>query len=171
MESAASDRYSGVQIVLHWTIVLLVGVQWLSHDAMEDFWDAVEHGEAAGLPDDSGAMLHGVSGATILILMLVRLATRLRYGAPPLSIDMPRILKLAAHLNHFAFYVILIALPLAGATAILFRWEDAADLHSALVPLLFLLIAAHLGGVAYHTVIRRDGLIWRMLKPGRSRGA
>jgi cytochrome b561 len=30
---------------------------------------------------------------------------------------------------------------------------------------LLLLIATHLAGVAYHTLIRRDGLIWRMLRP------
>jgi cytochrome b561 len=62
---------------------------------------------------------------------------------------------------------VLILLPLSGATAILHGVDHAADLQSLLVPLLWLLIAAHLGGVIYHTVIRRDGLVWRMLAPGR----
>ena len=44
--------------------------------------------------------------------------------------------------------------------------EDFADLHGTLVPLLFLLIAAHIGGVIYHTFIRPDGLLCRMLRPG-----
>jgi cytochrome b561 len=165
-KSAAGARYTRTQIVLHWAVVGLVVVQWLSHDAMEDFWDLVEDGEAAGLPDDPIALLHMASGASILVLMLIRLAVRLRLGAPPLPADMPAVLRLAAHLNHFAFYAILILLPLSGTTAIFLGVEDAADLHGALVPLLFLLIAAHLGGVAYHTFIRRDGLIWRMLRPG-----
>ena len=170
MPHSATDvseaRYSRTQIALHWTVVALVIVQWLTHDAMEDFWDMVEDGEASGLPGDPVALLHMASGASILVLMIVRVAVRLRSGAPPLPAGMPRLLKLAAHLNHLAFYAILILLPLSGATAIFLGIEDSADLHGALVPLLFLLIAAHIGGVIYHTFIRRDGLIWRMLRPG-----
>ena len=157
------ERYTGTQIALHWAIVGLVVVQWLSHDAMEDFWDSVEDGEAGGIPDDPIALLHMASGASILLLMLFRIFVRLRFGAPALPAGMPAILKLAARLNHFAFYAILIVMPLSGATAIFLGVEDAADLHKTLVPVLFLLIAAHLGGVAYHTFLRRDGLLWRML--------
>jgi cytochrome b561 len=153
-------------MLVHWAVVALIFAQWLTHDAMEDFWDRVEDGDAAGLPDDPVALLHAVSGASILLLMLIRIGLRLRHGAPPLPIGMPKALKLAAHLNHLAFYAVLIALPLAGATAILFGIEDAADIHGALFWLLVLLIAAHLGGVVFHTFIRRDGLLRRML-PGR----
>ena len=133
---------------------------------MEDFWDLVEDGEASGPPGDPVALLHAGSGASILLLMLVRIILRRRLGAPPLPAGMPRILKLAAHLNHFAFYAVLILLPLSGAAALALGIEDAADLHGTLVPLLFLLIAAHIGGVIYHTCIRRDGLLWRMLRAG-----
>ena len=164
--NAAESRYSRTQIMLHWAIVVLVLVQWLSHDAMEDFWDRAEDGEAFGLPGDPIALLHMASGASILVLMVVRIIVRLRLGAPPLPAGMPKLLKLAAHLNHLAFYAILILLPVTGATAIFLGIEDSADLHGTLVPLLFLLIAAHIGGVIYHTFIRRDGLLWRMLRPG-----
>jgi cytochrome b561 len=166
MERADTERYSGLQIALHWAVVALVVVQWFTHDAMEDFWDAVEHGEASGLPGDPVALVHAGSGATILVLMLFRLFVRVRHGSPDLPADMPSILKFAAHANHYAFYGLLIALPLSGASAVLLGIEDAADIHGALVPLLFLLIAAHLGGVIYHTFVRRDGLLWRMLTPG-----
>jgi cytochrome b561 len=165
MDRADTARYSGTQIALHWTIVALVVVQWLTHEAMEEFWDAVEDGGATGLPDDPVALLHMASGASILILMLIRLAVRLRHGAPALPADMPPILKLAARANHYAFYALLIAMPLGGAAAVFLKIEAAADLHAALVPVLFVLIAAHLAGVLYHTVLRRDGLAWRMLKP------
>jgi cytochrome b561 len=165
-ESAAGERYSLPQIVLHWLVVALVVVQWLTHDAMEKFWDHVEDGEAFGLPADPVALLHFGSGAGILLLMLARIVTRLRYGAPPLPAGLNPFLKLAAHLNHLAFYVLLIALPLSGAMAIFLHFEDAADLHGTLVTLLFVLIAMHIGAVIYHTFIRRDGLIWRMLRSG-----
>jgi cytochrome b561 len=167
MERADTERYSVLQIALHWAVVALVIVQWLSHDAMEDFWDDAEDGEASGLPGDPVALLHMGSGAAILVLMLLRLGMRLRHGAPGLPADMSPLLRFAAHANHYAFYGLLILLPLSGATAIFLGFEDAADVHSTLVPLLFLLIAAHLGGVVFHTFIRRDGLIWRILKPQR----
>ena len=163
MERADTERYSGKQIGLHWVIVALVVVQWLTNDAMGDFWDEVEDGEASGLPGDPVALLHMGSGASILVLMLIRLFVRWRYGAPGLPADMPPILKLAAHANHYAFYGLLILMPLGGAAAVFLGIEFAAEIHAALVPVLFVLIAAHLAGVIYHTAIRRDGLVWRML--------
>ena len=135
---------------------------------MEDAWDAVEDGYTPpGFPADPLALLHALSGALILVLMLVRLAIRLRHGAPPLPPGTPAMISFAAHANHFAFYGILVLLPLSGAAAILLGIDDAADLHRTLVLLLFVLIAMHIGGVVYHTVLRRDGLIWRMLAPRR----
>jgi len=162
----AGPRYSNAQIALHWAVVALIIVQWLTHDAMEDFWDRVEDGAATGLPADPVALSHAASGGTILLLMLVRVILRLRFGAPPLPADMPGMARAAAHLNHFAFYAILFLLPLSGAAAILFGSGGAAGLHGPLFFLLVLLIAAHLGGVAYHTFIRRDGLLRRMLPSG-----
>jgi cytochrome b561 len=159
----AQPRYSATQMLIHWAVAALIVVQWLTHDAMEDFWDLVEDGEAAGLPDDPIALLHLGSGGGVLVLMLLRIAVRLRSGAPALPADMPGPARLAAHAVHLAFYLILILLPLSGGAAILFRIEDAADLHGALIPLLFVLIAAHLGGVVYHTFVRSDRLLQRML--------
>ena len=43
---------------------------------------------------------HKTLGATILVLALIRLAVRLRYGAPPLPADLPEPMKLGAHLSH-----------------------------------------------------------------------
>jgi cytochrome b561 len=165
MDRADTERYAGKQIALHWVVVALVVVQWLTHEAMAEFWDAVEDGEASGLPGDPVALLHMGAGASILVLMLIRLFVRVRHGAPGLPDDMPGILKIAARLNHYAFYALLILMPLGGAAAVFLGIEAAAEVHSALVPVLFALIAAHLLGVLYHTVIRRDGLVWRMLKP------
>jgi cytochrome b561 len=98
--------------------------------------------------------------------MLSRVLLRLRHGAPPLPADLNPLLKLAAHLDHFALYATLILLPLTGVTA-LFVWTGAADLHGLLVLLLFALVALHLLGVAFHTFVRRDGLVWRMLSRRR----
>ena len=52
---------------------------------------------------------HKTLGAIILVLALIRLAVRLRYGAPPLPADLPEPMKLGAHLSHQALYVLMIA--------------------------------------------------------------
>ncbi len=57
---------------------------------------------------------HKSLGIAILVLALLRLASRLRYGAPPLPLDLPTPMKLAAHLSHYAFYVLMIGMPLIG---------------------------------------------------------
>ena len=165
MQQAADQRYALSQILLHWSIVTLVIVQWLASDAMSEFFDRVEDGEAGPVPDEPVALLHAGSGALILVLMLIRFGVRMQKGTPPLPVDMPAGLKLLARLNHWAFYLVLVLLPLSGAAS-LFVTEAAAGLHDAGTKVLLLLIAAHLAGVAYHTLIRRDGLIWRMLRHG-----
>src|ERR1700738_2725961 len=51
---------------------------------------------------------------TILVLALIRLGVRARYGAPPLPADLPEPMKLAAHLSHYALYALMIGMPLLG---------------------------------------------------------
>ncbi len=58
--------------------------------------------------------IHKPLGMAILVLALVRLAVRLRAGAPPLPADLPEPMKLAAHLSHYALYALMIAMPLIG---------------------------------------------------------
>jgi hypothetical protein len=53
-------------------------------------------------------------GIAILALALIRLAVRLRYGAPALPADLPEPMKLAAHLSHYALYALMIGMPLLG---------------------------------------------------------
>src|SRR5215467_7562575 len=58
--------------------------------------------------------IHKPLGITILVLALVRLVTRWRYGAPALPADLPEPMRLAAHGSHYALYALMIAMPLIG---------------------------------------------------------
>ena len=58
--------------------------------------------------------IHKPLGIAILVLALIRLAVRLRFGAPPLPADLPEPMKLAAHLSHYALYGLMIGMPLIG---------------------------------------------------------
>ena len=124
--------------------------------------------------------IHKPLGILILILALIRLAVRLRYGAPPLPLDLPEPMKLAAYLSHYALYALMIAMPLIG-----WGMLSAAEYPVALWPgiwlpqilprnpglhtllwnahfylafLFFALILMHLAAALFHALIRRDGV-------------
>src|SRR6202021_4310007 len=91
------QRFTLVQRVLHWLMaicilaMLFIGVGMVS-SVMPKYLTLVS--------------IHKPLGIAILVLALVRLVVRLVYGAPSLPIDLPEPMKLAAHLSHYAFYVL-----------------------------------------------------------------
>ena len=160
-----TDRgtYARPQIVLHWTIVALIIVQMLSADGMSAYFEpAKEAGTAPGLPGPGLALAHAASGATILVLIILRFVLRLRYGAPAPPRDLPRILQIVSRVTHYALYAVLLLLPLSGATTLLIS-PEAGDVHQALKNVLYALAAAHVLGALTHLVILRDGVFWRMI--------
>ncbi len=124
--------------------------------------------------------IHKPLGIAILLLVLVRLAVRLRYGAPSLPADLPEPMKLAAHLSHYALYALMIGMPLIGwamlsAAAypvVLFRGmrlpailpqSDSLhallwDAHFYLAFVFFALILLHVAAALFHALVRRDGV-------------
>ena len=128
--------------------------------------------------------IHKPLGAALLVLALIRLALRVRYGAPPLPVGMPEPMKLAAHLSHYAFYVLMIGMPLLGwgmlsaaeypvvlfdglhLPAILPHSDRLHtwlwDAHHYLAFVFFALILLHLAAALFHALIRRDGVFHSM---------
>ena len=155
-------RYSAIQIALHWAVVALIVVQLLTGELMADYFRALMRA-GQERPQVGNAVWHMVSGATILILMLLRLSLRMTHGVPPAKADSPGWDKSLSRLNHWLFYVVLIAMPLAGMGAYLIPSRTLAKLHENTVPVLLALVALHLAGVVYHQFIRKDGLIRRMV--------
>ena len=127
--------------------------------------------------------IHKPLGIVILVLAVVRLIVRWRYGAPPLPSDMPEPMKLAAKLSHILFYLLMIAMPLIGWAML-----SAADYpvvvaglqlpaivppnpelhsllwnaHRALAFSFFALILLHLAAAMFHALVRRDGVFEAM---------
>jgi cytochrome b561 len=155
-------RYSAIQIALHWAVFVLVVVQLLTGDMMADYFhDLTRAGEQR--PEMGSAVWHMVSGIMIFVFMLTRLALRFILGVPPSKADSPGWDKVLSKLNHWLFYVVLLAMPLVGLSAYLIPSRALGELHENTVPLLLALVALHLLGVVYHQFIRKDGLIRRML--------
>lgn len=128
--------------------------------------------------------IHKPLGALILVLALIRFAVRSRYDAPPLPADLPRPLKLGAHISHYALYALMIAMPLIGwgmlsaAAYPVKLWDgvylpsilpQSDRLHSALWNAHFYLafvfyavILMHVAAALFHAFIRRDGVFEAM---------
>ena len=168
-------RFTALQRLLHWLMavcilaMLFIGVGMVS-TVMPKYLTLVS--------------IHKPLGVAILVLALVRLAVRLGYGAPSLPVDLPEPMKLAAHLSHYAFYVLMIGMPLIGwgmlsaaaypivlfggvhLPAILPQSDSLHALlwnaHFYLAFLFFALILLHVAAALFHALIRRDGVFEAM---------
>ncbi|EKS70646.1 MULTISPECIES: cytochrome b [Caballeronia] len=172
--NAINERFSPLQRALHWIMaicilsMLFIGVGMVS-TVRPDYLTLVS--------------IHKPLGIAILVLALIRLAVRIARGAPPLPANMPEPMKLAAHLSHYAFYALMIALPLLG-----YGMLSAADYpvviggyrlpsllphsnslhtllwnaHRFLALCFFALIVVHLAAALFHALVRRDGVFHAM---------
>jgi cytochrome b561 len=169
-----AQHFTSLQRLLHWVMaicilsMLFIGVGMVS--TVEPVYLKL-------------VSIHKPLGIAILILALLRLAVRLRYGAPPLPRDMPPAMKLAAQLSHVAFYALMVALPLIGWAML-----SAADYpvvvlglrlpgilppspgmhtvlwnaHQFLALCFFALILLHFAAALFHALVRRDGVFEAM---------
>jgi len=172
-------RYTAPARLLHWTTALLIIVV-----AFLGLWLAYFR------PQEEGFKLrlyniHESLGVVIWILTLARIVYRYRHPPPPLPDDTPALIRFAAHVSHLGLYGLLILLPILGFLATnawgfplkvfgllplpspIGKDEALAKIFSTLhwcgALAGALLLAGHIGGVIYHTFIRKDGLLRRML--------
>lgn len=177
----ARRRYTGVAMAFHWIIAILVIVNWRLVENAEHVEGAIR-----------GALMnnHKALGITILALTLGRIAWKLAHPGPPFPAHYKAWEKALARTVHFAFYALLIGLPLGGwiANSMAGREIDffglglvpslpvgenkalgsrIFDLHATGGNALLLLVALHILGSVKHMVIDRDGELFRMLPFGR----
>lgn len=129
-------------------------------------------------------VIHRTLGIAILALALLRLALRLRLGAPRLPPDLPAPMRLAAQASHAAFYGLMLGMPLlgwgmlsaAGYPVLLLGGirlppilpKDAGvhallwSAHFYLAFVFFALILAHVAAALLHALVRRDGVFETM---------
>jgi len=176
-------RFAPIQRLLHWLMaaciiaMLFIGVGMVSTVA------------PAYLPL---ILIHKTLGVTLLALVVIRLALRLHYGAPPLPADLPPAMKLGARLSHLLLYGFMIVMPLLGLGML---WAAAYPVVlyggiriPALLPqsdrvhtllwnahfylgfAFFALVLLHLAAGLFHALIRRDGVFGTIaLLPSRNR--
>lgn len=167
-----TQRYTLPAMILHWAqAIIVVWLLWLGW-TMVDLPKGAERSAAYGL--------HKSLGLLMLLLLIVRLAWRLKNPPPPaMSTGVQARL---AHGVHLALYAFLLLAPLAGYLASSFTpyaikffgleiakagWPDEGlnrafkGLHVGLVWGGAVLIGLHLAGVVKHALLR-DGTLRRM---------
>jgi cytochrome b561 len=173
-----ASRYAVASRWLHWVTAALVAViipvgLWIKYfePANEAFKLRLYN-------------IHESLGVIVLAIVLIRLVNRYLNPPPPLPADTPAAVRLAARVNHWGLYALLVLMPITGFLATnawgfplsvfgvlplpvpLGKNEEIAKVLSLLhwcgAVTIILLIVAHLSGVIYHTFIRRDGLLQRM---------
>lgn len=157
-------HYSRIQIALHWIVFLLIAFQFFAHDPMEEAWEAVTEGTGAAV--SAMAWAHVFAGVAVLLLVLLRLVVRVTRGVPPVPAEEPPMLKLVAHVTHWALYALMILLPIGGGMAWFGGVEFAAEVHGTIAPVLMFLIVLHVVGALYHQFVLKTNLMDRMRKPG-----
>ncbi len=171
--------YDPVAQMFHWLVVALLVVQYATELVLPYLLPKTA--------EDGLVAWHLSVGPTILLVMLLRLAWRLTHPPPPPPADLPPALRLLSRATHWLFYAILILLPLLGWTAASAFGarvyllgliplpalvaqnkplaETVGGVHGAVALALLALIALHIAGALYHALIKRDGVVRRML-PG-----
>jgi cytochrome b561 len=168
-------HFSPLQRLLHWLMaicilsMLFIGVGMVS-TIMPKYVPLVS--------------IHKTLGTVIFVLVLIRLAARLYYGAPPLPADLPEPMKLAAELSHYGLYALMIGMPLLGwamlsasaypvelyggiyLPSILPQSDSLRTLlwnaHFYLAFAFFALILMHVAAALFHALVRHDGVFEAM---------
>jgi cytochrome b561 len=170
-------RYTSTAQVLHWLIALLIVVQFaLARNA-------------AHLPLGARKLAllaeHKSFGMTVLVLVVVRFAWRLKNLPPSLPENMHRAERFLARFTHVSFYILLIAMPLSGWLMSsaknysvswfgVFSWPNLIGpgetafgflrtLHHLLSNLLFAIASLHIFAALKHHFWNKDDVLVRML--------
>jgi cytochrome b561 len=178
MRGNTHQRWGSVSIGLHWTIAaLILLVQVPAGLTME----AVGRGPL----QDVLYTVHKTNGLLIFTLAVIRLAWRAGQPVPALPADLPAWRRVSARLSHGLLYLLLFLMPLSGFlyTALggfpvpLFGLYDLARLvpenkplaelfkgiHLSLQYVLYAAVALHVAAALQHHLVRRDGVLRRML--------
>lgn len=151
--------YSGLQIGLHWLVAILIVIAWFTGEGAEEAMEVVEDGGTVGF------VPHVAIGLSILTLVVIRLLVRLSRGAPAAPGVPGSLAVLAADWGHRLIYLLMIAVPLGGAS-VFFLGLDVGDIHGLAANLLMLVVLGHALVALYHQYVLKDGLLRRMMKAG-----
>jgi cytochrome b561 len=170
----SQGRYAGVAIFHHWVmaaLIVVVGVLGLLHDS----WPRSTQAQWINI--------HAVIGLVVFVLLILRLAWRLRHRPPDLPPDVGEFSRRTSYPVHLLIYLLLFLIPVFGIVTFiwhgrvfdfgLFRvdphvtrdrsiFHPTEDIHGYLAYALFALIVLHALAALWHHFVRRDRVLLRM---------
>lgn len=176
-DDMAMEKYSGLAQLLHWLISALIVAQFAL------VWSA----EALPRGDTQTTLMlsHKSVGMTVLLLAIVRLAWRFLHKPPAFPATMSEGEKWLARLTHWALYLLIFIMPLSGwlmsstgGRSVQWFWtftfpdlmaknealhEAFEETHEILAWTLLVLASFHVLAAIWHMVVKKDGLLRRML--------
>jgi superoxide oxidase len=177
MSNLPSPRYPRALILLHWLTLLLLIVVYVCMEFRGEFPRGSE-------PRELMKAIHYSTGLSVLLLVLARIALRLRGPIPPITPRPPHWQRLAAHAGHLALYLFMLGMPLLGwlllsAEGAEFSFwglpmpvlmapdqglaKSIEDLHELGATAGYVLIGLHALAGLYHHYFVRDDALRRML--------
>lgn len=191
-QGVSPERYTAVAILLHWLIALGILALIVIGLIMTQLQATIGPMETFKL-----FQLHKSIGITVLLLAVIRILWRVTHKPPALPAHMPAVEKGAAHGLHWLLYGLMLGLPLTGWAVVssspfnlptvlysLIPWPDLPVLphlankaavshvlgwvHAYGAWILIGLLVVHVAAVFRHQIIKRDGVLLRMM-PGRRR--
>lgn len=176
------ERWGSVSIGLHWTIAVLVLIVQVPVAVTMLALDP-------GAAQDAAFNIHKTNGIVIFLLAVVRLGWRWSQPVPALPADLPDWQRRAARTSHAVLYLLLFAMPVSGflytamggfpvpffmvydLATLLPRNEPAAEtfriVHLTLQWALYAVVLLHASAALQHHLVRRDGILRRMLSSTR----
>jgi cytochrome b561 len=171
------NNYGRISKIFHWLLFLLIVMMIVGALSTEDMPKGPEKADLI--------QIHKSLGATILLLVCLRLFWRLVNPVPQAPADAPRWQRTLALLNHYGLYLLMLAQPLSGILMAQaeghqvapFHWftlpqlvapdqaraEFYGTLHGSLWIALATLAALHVVAAFYHHWLRRDDVLRRMI--------
>lgn len=174
MPAEKTERYASTAITLHWLmfgLVVCVGTLGLLHDSWpkttQRFW----------------INIHAVLGLLLWLVLLGRLAWRVRHQPPAPLAGTGIFEQRSAALMHLTLYALLLVIPIVGIVTFVFHgrildlglvkidfgvrsnraiFHPTEEWHGYLAYALFGLAGAHALIALWHRFVLRDGLLARM---------
>ena len=161
--------YTGTQILLHWTIAVLIVLQLVIGEDIKPAYRAFLRGTEPPAGDILDANIHVYVGLAVLVLAICRFGVRLRHGVPAAPPEEGILLKRIAAASHFLLYLFIFGMPITGVLAWYFSFRVMGEIHELAKPVIIIVVGLHAtAALCQHFYVKSDVLV-RMLRPAGRR--
>ena len=154
------EKYSKLQVFLHWATFILVLFQFLSPSGIGEVFKL--RLENKDFEVGSLVSLHIAVGTLIILFIFSRVWMRLSGLEPQYQSNGQRSLKILARIVQFSMYGVLLLLPITGGIAWFQLSIDARNIHEFLRPVLLILVLIHVLASLFHHFVQKNSIFKRM---------